>query len=589
MSERIQMNTKSLQKHFPDVYSDFFSKNDLVVSGCFNFPWNPRGGLHASKYTPIKNKIPMKCYIGFKIKKERGISFKSILFFDITEKDFKTISFLEISKEERKIIDFVQDLLDINTCDFGIEISILTETIIGHGFGFSGTFSAILVTGIYLLINKLKLDFLQNYKSFLNTKVFNDIKIIAWKLDSIFRYNNTLNHAVIGTLIDSKDPFFVLCENFSFDLDSKLESIFLKETIITEKFKNTLITSDISLDYGMIYSGIPTKPRQIEQFKRADINEYDEHKKFIEKEILGEDVSNYNIYLKKFIGEESVYNNFSDIIIFLNTKIIRLFKELFEKGFNNETINAFIDCINNHRYAISILEKQSSFAENLIYFFRKNRLNDYENIGVMPTSSGKLGGGYVVVMKPGISRETLVNTIKDMKNCYPNIEIEYASYLDGECSDGVKIEQYLSRGIFSSYIQKDKVLYKDNNGESYIGDYEYILKKENKGLILDTISNKIYFKGEKLTSKEISSQNATIEILEILLENIGKDVSNKEFSASSYSKNRNEMFSKISVPLNKLLSCSEAKESSFKCSGGITDFYVRLDKSDINIGIIRRI
>ncbi len=35
------MNSTELQKKFPDVYRDFFSKNDLVVSGCFSMSWGP--------------------------------------------------------------------------------------------------------------------------------------------------------------------------------------------------------------------------------------------------------------------------------------------------------------------------------------------------------------------------------------------------------------------------------------------------------------------------------------------------------------------------------------------------------------------
>jgi len=37
--ERIVMNTESLQSNFPEVYRDFFARNDLVVSGCFVLPW----------------------------------------------------------------------------------------------------------------------------------------------------------------------------------------------------------------------------------------------------------------------------------------------------------------------------------------------------------------------------------------------------------------------------------------------------------------------------------------------------------------------------------------------------------------------
>ena len=33
------MNSTELQKKFPEVYRDFFTRNDLVLSGCFVLPW----------------------------------------------------------------------------------------------------------------------------------------------------------------------------------------------------------------------------------------------------------------------------------------------------------------------------------------------------------------------------------------------------------------------------------------------------------------------------------------------------------------------------------------------------------------------
>jgi hypothetical protein len=51
----------------------------------------------------------------------------------------------------------------------------------------------------------------------------------------------------------------------------------------------------------------------------------------------------------------------------------------------------------------------------------------------------------------------------------------------------------------------------------------------------------MYIKGRKLNSKDIPSQTTTINILDRLLDDIGKDIPNTEFEISSYTKNKNEM------------------------------------------------
>ena len=92
-----------------------------------------------------------------------------------------------------------------------------------------------------------------------------------------------------------------------------------------------------------------------------------------------------------------------------------------------------------------------------------------------------------------------------------------------------------------------------SDGQVKITDCETSIKNHTKGILLDMVNNKIYINGRKLTSEDIHSQTATVDILKILIENSGKDVSNKEFSVSSYSKNKNDMLGKIVIPLIELI------------------------------------
>jgi hypothetical protein len=94
------------------------------------------------------------------------------------------------------------------------------------------------------------------------------------------------------------------------------------------------------------------------------------------------------------------------------------------------------------------------------------------------------------------------------------------------------MEQYISEGVFSSYVQKNQIYYKDNKGESRIDSYEQILQSEKEGLLLDTINGKIFLNGRKLTSKDLRSQVTTINILESCIQHLGEDIHNKELEIS---------------------------------------------------------
>jgi len=87
---------------------------------------------------------------------------------------------------------------------------------------------------------------------------------------------------------------------------------------------------------------------------------------------------------------------------------------------------------------------------------------------------------------------------------------------------------------------------------SYFGNYDSVIENEKDCILLDTISGRIYIRGTKLTSKDIHSQNTTIDTMKILLENLGKEVSNTKLPVSTYSQNKNEILGKVVLPLKKL-------------------------------------
>jgi hypothetical protein len=71
-------------------------------------------------------------------------------------------------------------------------------------------------------------------------------------------------------------------------------------------------------------------------------------------------------------------------------------------------------------------------------------------------------------MKDGTNKKHFFETMEKLKSEYPDIQLPYASRIDGITNDGVQIEQNISEKIFSKYIQKDKVFCKNNQGETFL-------------------------------------------------------------------------------------------------------------------------
>lgn len=147
---------------------------------------------------------------------------------------------------------------------------------------------------------------------------------------------------------------------------------------------------------------------------------------------------------------------------------------------------------------------------------------------------------------------TIQKALERLRNDGHTAYLDYASWRDGYCSDGVRIEQFISRQLYSPYTKEGNVQFADTFGKSYFGDYDGIVAKENDCILLDTIGSKIFVRGLRLTSKEIHSQTTTIDMMKLLLENVGKEIPNSALPSSSYSQNKNELVGKVVLPMRKI-------------------------------------
>lgn len=582
------MNSTELQKKFPEVYKDFFSKNDLVVSGCFSMSWGNEWALHQSQYLTIGSKIPLKCYIWLKKRNDSEVVFEDIISFDFKNETVKSRPYGEIMKESLYIICAVKKFLKENQIEKGVSISILTEVPRGHSFGFSDTSSAILSTALYLFTWKTQPETLTHYEDFSKSSDYENIKNYAWELSLIARKNNTIGQHARYLLSNSSLPVFIYSQ--SFNNNTPVFNLELWENmplqVYQKEFSSQSHIADLPLDYGIIYSGTSMSSNQIEDSKEADFTEFKKYENFIKNDLwIGETDS----YLDMFSDAVTIVDSYEKILSFWSIQTAYFLKGIVESWINFQAMHDFIQHINNLRKLISILSKENHFAELLSFIFQQKKRLEMEEIGILPSYSTKVGGGILFVMRQWISQETLNETMLEIQKFYPNAYFDYCSYQDGFAHQWVIIEQYITKNIFSKYIQKNHCIYNDNLGTSYTDTRINIIENEIKGLLIDLVDKKIYLNGIKLTSKEIPAQSSTSEILAILFDKMGEEVHIDNFSASSYSSNKNEMLGKIVLPLIKTIKERNEIDFPFVCKGSITDFYLSLKETSLQIGVIRGI
>ena len=581
------MNTKSLQTQFRGDYEDFFARNDLVVSGCFTGPLAPTGVGHASKFMRIKFKLPIKMYIGMNKNHTNEINFRKVSIFNTAKSKFEDSEFHDmVDGEEQKISTFIKNFLQKHNQECGLDISILSEWRRWCSFSFSSTLAAVLATALYITIGKISHQDIEDYEEFIQSKIFHEIEVTAREIALFTRYGNSSWSAHV--LAPWYAPGLFYCETFDSNIKTEnvenLESSFTPLSTLFDIHDHNYLP----FDYAIVFSWSPNNSQKIEQAIQLDERKFQKYQNFIDDKVLPITKLTKNVRFIQVLYNWA-YNQFVDMFSMSTVMVLESLEKIYTEGEDIANIDHLIDTVNRIRYLFYMLEREpSDFIEGFTSYFGELSHNK-EKIGMVNSYSSKIGWACMVIMKDWTNKKHFYETIEQLKTEYPDIELPYASRIDGISNEWIRIEQNISEKIFSNYIQKDKVFCKNNQGENFLWNYDELVRQHTDWLLLDMIDNKIHLNGKKLTSADLCSQTSTISILWKLLDNIGQEVWNKELEISSYSKNKNEMLGKIVIPLISLIEKETGERLPLICKWSIYDFYMKLHAESFKVSIIKKL
>lgn len=601
----IKMNSIELQKIFQTTYKTFFNTHDAVLSGNAVLTWwaDISHGVSALR---IKQKLPVKTYCGINFNTSGKITFWKTFTYSIIEHIFEEDELSSFFQHDtNQITQFLQNFLTKNGYIGWLEIDILFETPPWHGFSFSGVISVLLTFLSHILVKKLDMNTLLDREFPMGDTLFDQLYIFSLRLSNCISGGKSVgwasNCVVMMPGISLPIAHFSekcihtnshenILDEENDDIHRCINTILYKDSLLSFLWKNTLETTELPIDYGVIFTGMEYRFADIEATREERKYEEEKLRSFLtgiakslpipkpEQEVLSG--------IMNFEKDEIIYKH----IDHMNLKVLEWFNFLFRAIQPDAAMDSFIDAIRKIWLSSFSYQNENKLFFALQHLFHQYQQFDDEHIGILPFNTGRIGGSLFFVMKKWKSRNTIQKVIDQLKRDGHIVSLDHASWRDGYSSDWVRVEQYISHKIFSEYTREGDVLYTDSYGRSYSGDYDTMIKDEVDGILLDTIWGRIYIQGTKLTSKEIHSQNTTIDMLRILLENMSKEVSNSELPISTYSQNKNEILSKIVLPIKKITKERFGQEISLTCSGWITEYYLKLNRDeDIRVGIIRKL
>lgn len=484
-----------------------------------------------------------------------------------------------------------------------MEINILSEMPRGVGLWFWSLLALLLSATMNRALEKIDSENLetirkQNIYERIHDRygTFHHIFSDALHFDK-FLYGMVSSWIKIASFFDAQYPIISFSEDFD-------KSLLDENTVIhrcygfrlNELFKDLRETPYVPIDYGIVYSG---KPVLLEQISGDNYRRNKEIAKAIRtdfKKMFGHTLDNISpnrrpkFYKNLVDAEHDAFDiTYGNLMGIISLKILYFMSKLYSEAYDENHMLQFLEAVKKMRQGDEVTRESSPNFLKFIKSFLESFEGPQQYISLSPNDSTVMGGSLTFAMPLEWFRKMMMDSIEKIKVKFPGSKLIYANRIDGNEIEWLKCEQNIKTGFYSEFIDSSSCILKMADGRSMIGDCEEYIQNYKQGLLLDILNNKMYLNGRKLTSDDLHSQSATIEILKTLIDNIGKDVANKQLPHSSYAKNKNEMLWKIILPLIELIEKETGKKLPLICKWSIYEFYTKLNKSDIDIAIIDKI
>ncbi len=597
------MNSKNLKKTYIQTYEKFFIENQTVISTPFVLS---RSGDILNNYSGvnIKQKIPLRLYVWYNRNTSKKIIINKVYHLDMNEYQFI----------ESNALEYAPYIADINkelekrygkllNGDEWIEINILTELPRVVGLGFWSIFSLLISVLIHSISGTLNNERISALRTQNINELLMDTQWVAYKIFADALYFDKFIYGMIGSgtkitsFFDSRYPIVSFSEDF--------DKILLPEGDIVNRyygfrlndlFKWLRDNPYLPIDYGVVYSGKPVLLEQIAW------NNYKTNKNITKtitsdfKKLFSDHFGNLHPnrvprFYKYLIAPETdeFDATYGKLMGILSLKILYYMSKIYSEAYEETHMLQFLNTLQKFRQGDCATRNSSLNFLKFIKSFLENFNGPQKYISLSPNDSSIMGWSLIFALPLEWFRKVIVDAADKTNMDFIGSKLIYANRIDGVEYEGLRIEQDLRKWIYSEFLDSSSCILKMADGKVQIGNCEDAIKNYRHWILLDMLSNKIHINGRKLTSEDLHSQTWTVDILKILIENIGKDISNKNLPVSSYSKNKNDMLGKIILPLIELIEKETGKKLPLICKWSIYDFYLKLNSSDIDIAVVDKL
>lgn len=553
------LTAKNLANTFYATYEKFQKSHSLTLAWNFSIPLNPIFWYDRPESLIIaRQKTNIQCYIGIHFLPLKGVlQLGSAQLFTFESENFESIELSLLLDNSEELITYIKGYLWDILAETGLLINVLSESPRGYSLGFSGTFSWVLAESLYLIKRGKDED-----ESSLRIRSEKDeIVHIANTLERILKPKDENGPISFQTLYaEGGHSTFVFRVNRS----KKIRSL--------EKLNGVQHNLEHNFDYGVVYSWIPMTQSGYGYGEAETTGNLENWCK-----------SKFGIHIPKNAYKNSMLN-------LLTLENLEFLRKLDTPIANPESpeISEILHSWNLLARSFEKLDGSSCFLDHIWRIIERNDILKDTDIAILPIYTTTRWGSYIWYGKKWIARKNLYIAIQEARKRYPELNLIFDSTTHtASYSPEVRIISDL-RGKGEIVIaDSQKYLLHGHNSTEYIGTHDGRSLSRWK-LIVDQIARKIYIDGEGVNSKEILSQQLTIDLIERFISGWRDEIHASELPSSSYTQNKNEMMSKIVHPLIRTVMKRLGKNMRINCYGSTVDFTVRFEEIDVDIRTLKK-
>lgn len=590
------MNSKKLISLHEQQYKEFFAQHEIICSVPFSINRADDRDVQGGGVS-IKQKIPLRMYIGAKKSSKQHLVFDSVTYYDQFTGLLVRTSLSEYLPYIGEVEENLSELYDPGLSSW-YTFSLFCELPRNVGLWFDACFSVLVAA----MIARLRKYFSQAVIDEYRTKT---IQCLVYNTQS--PYSQLIEHAEALESIISGQKWmswygFSCLQDGAYPIISFVwwDTVLGRDEIVYYVYKlNDLISLPdspyVAHDYGIIFSGdsvIP--PYDLHAFKER--YDYLMRVTSVCKDAFCEDIQAqsvakrplfYTFFLNSQRQNDFIYA-YQRLLWSASLELYYILTKIYSKSVSIKDIQAYVDLLNTMWLMGSMLRKPSSDMEHVTRQLSTMLNKKLTSAWFLCADMCLSGGSLVFALLSQDMKNVLYESIAEIQKDKPHAQILYTTRTDGLEYKGIHFDQDLEHDILSMYMKPYTLCLQALGWSKMYGDYEYMVEHAACDIIIDTVYMKLYVCWQKTTSKDLHTQAGTVELLSYLLKHDNREIMNNELPSSAYSKNKNDMNGKVILPLINLVKERIWKELPLRASWSLYEFSIRLGTHDVSIGVLSK-